>query len=110
MEAPGGELNLSVLLTQVVLKEGATPRDMLRAMVQALYIYHLQSSKIASGSNLVQDCNQGGVLRVSLEYMEQQYERIREDFGTGGWICEGLIARPASNRLVESIFPLPAIA
>lgn len=90
---------------QVVLRQGATPQDMLRAMVQALYLNHLESSEIAVRSNIVGDCSEGGLLRVSHTYMDNQFEKIRQDLRATGWIMEGLIARPATNRLLDVSLP-----
>jgi hypothetical protein len=87
---------------QVVLKEGATPRDMLRAITQAIYLNHLQRTGFSSQRSLMHDSGSGGVLRVSHDFMAQKFEQIRQDIGAAGWICEGLIARPAPNRLLES--------
>lgn len=87
----------------VVLKEGATPRDMLRAMMQAVYLDHLKGTGFTSQRNLVHDSGNGGVLRVSHDFMAQQFEQVQQDIGAAGWICEGLIARPAPNRLLESV-------
>lgn len=88
------------LYLQVVLKEGATPRDMLRAMMHAIYLNHLEGTGITS---LEQDSGKGHcVLRVSHDFMARQFEQIKQDIGAAGWICEGLIARPAPNRLLES--------
>lgn len=87
---------------QVVLKEGATPRDMLRAMMQAIYLDYLQGTGFTSHRNLMHDSGNGGVLRVSHDFVVNQFEQIRQDIAGVGWICEGLIARPAPNRLLES--------
>ncbi|KAG0563427.1 hypothetical protein KC19_8G030500 [Ceratodon purpureus] len=86
----------------VVLKEGATPRDMLRAMMQAIYLNHLQGTGFTSQRSLIHDSGNGGVLRVSHDFMAQKFDQIRQDIGAAGWICEGLVARPAPNRLLES--------
>lgn len=86
----------------VVLKEGATPRDMLRAMMQAIYLDYLQGTGFTSHRNLMHDSGNGGVLRVSHDFVVNQFEQIRQDIAGVGWICEGLIARPAPNRLLES--------
>lgn len=99
----GGGFNDDYL--QVVLKEGATPRDMLRAMMQALYLNHLEGTGFTSQRNLLHDSRKGGVLRVSHDFMAQQFEQIKQDIGAAGWICEGLIARPAPNRLLEGVTP-----
>jgi hypothetical protein len=90
---------------QVVLRQDATPQDMLRAIVQALYLNHLESSQIAARSNIVGDCSEGGLLRVSHTYMDNQFEKIRQDLRATGWIMEGLIARPATNRLLDVSLP-----
>jgi hypothetical protein len=78
---------------------------MLRAMVQALYLNHLESSEIAVRSNIVGDCSEGGLLRISHTYMDNQFEKIRQDLRATGWIMEGLIARPATNRLLDVSLP-----
>lgn len=97
-------------VVQVVLKEGATPRDMLRAMTQAIYLNHLERTGFTSKRDLVHDSRSGGALRVSHAFMTQQFEQIKQDLGAAGWICEGLIARPAPNRLLESVHATPTLA
>lgn len=70
--------------------------------MQALYFRHLQITDMTSKSNLSQASDKGSLLRLTHEYMQQHFENIKHDLGAAGWICEGLIARPAPNRLLES--------
>lgn len=83
---------------------------MLRAMMQAIYLNHLEGTGFTSKRDLVHDSRSGGVLRVSHAYMAKQFEQIKQDLGAAGWICEGLIARPAPNRLLESMQATPTLA
>lgn len=70
--------------------------------MQAIYLNHLQGAGFTSQRSIMHDSGNGGVLRVSQDFMAQKFEQIRQDIRAAGWICEGLIARPAPNRLLES--------
>ncbi|KAG6557415.1 hypothetical protein Mapa_000684 [Marchantia paleacea] len=84
----------------VVLKDAASPRDMLRAMVQLMYIYNSDKDQNMS-AGIIRDCSRDGILRVTYNLMDKNFDSITGVLAEGGWVSDGLVARPAPNRLVE---------
>lgn len=85
---------------QVVLKEGASPQDMFRAMVQAVYFLNFSSDRFVLSGDLVSDCKTGGILQVTHDLMDKNFESITHALSAAGWVSDGVLARAAPNRLL----------
>ncbi|GAU28071.1 hypothetical protein TSUD_223120 [Trifolium subterraneum] len=83
----------------VVLKENCSQLDMLKALFQVNYLYWLEKNAGIEGRGSLYDCNPGGRLQISLEYAEREFNHVRNDGESVGWITDGLIARPLPNRI-----------
>lgn len=82
----------------VVLKETCSQLDMLKALFQVNYLYWLEKNAGIEGRGTLYDCKPGGRLQISLEYAEREFNHVRDDGESVGWITDGLIARPLPNR------------
>ncbi|XP_057845795.1 protein root UVB sensitive 1, chloroplastic isoform X2 [Cryptomeria japonica] len=90
----------------VMLKSGASPQDMLRAMFQICYLYWLERHLVIKSRNIISDCEPGGKLTRSLEYMQREFDALQQNATTVGWLPDGLVARPLPFRLhVDNILP-----
>ncbi|CAA7036793.1 unnamed protein product [Microthlaspi erraticum] len=83
----------------VMLKESASPQDMLRSLFQVNYLYWLEKNAGIEATNTYSDCKPGGRLHFSLDYVRREFEVAKEDSESVGWVTEGLIARPLPNRI-----------
>ncbi|XP_058777633.1 protein root UVB sensitive 1, chloroplastic-like [Vicia villosa] len=83
----------------VVLKENCSQQDMLKALFQVNYLYWLEKNAGIEGRGSLHDCKPGGRLQISLEYAEREFNHVRNDGESVGWITDGLIARPMPNRI-----------
>ncbi|XP_054775928.1 protein root UVB sensitive 1, chloroplastic isoform X2 [Prosopis cineraria] len=83
----------------VVLKENCSPQDMLKALFQVSYLYWLEKNAGIEGRGTVDDSKPGGRLQLSLDYVEREFNHVRNDGETVGWVTDGLIARPLPNRI-----------
>ncbi|CAN8254995.1 unnamed protein product [Cochlearia groenlandica] len=83
----------------VMLKESASPQDMLRSLFQVNYLYWLEKNAGIEASSTFSDCKPGGRLHISLDYVRREFEHAKEDSELVGWVTEGLIARPQPNRI-----------
>ncbi|CAI0390585.1 unnamed protein product [Linum tenue] len=83
----------------VVLKESCSPLDMLQSVFQANYLYWLERNAGMEARSISADCERGGKLRLSLEYVRWEFDHAREDSVSVGWAADGLIARPLPNRV-----------
>lgn len=94
----------------VVLKEGSSAQDMLRSMFQVSYLYWLERNAGIKPNTTINDCRLGGRLRISLEYVQNEFNHVKNDSEVNGWIVDGLIARPLSNRvrIGSKLVSLPA--
>lgn len=86
------------VMIQVVLKETCSQLDMLKALFQVNYLYWLEKNAGIEGRGTLYDCKPGGRLQISLEYAEREFNHVRNDGESVGWITDGLIARPLPNR------------
>lgn len=86
-------------LLQVVLKENCSPQDMLKALFQASYLYWLEKNAGIEGRGTIDDSKPGGKLMLSLDYVEREFNHVKRDSETVGWVTDGLIARPLPNRI-----------
>ncbi|GAB2272797.1 Protein root UVB sensitive 1, chloroplastic [Dionaea muscipula] len=92
----------------VVLKEGASQQDMLKSLFQVNYLYWLENSAGIDSRNVSDDCRRGGKLQISLEYVREEFNHVKNDSELLGWITDGLIARPSPCRISLNNIPLPA--
>ncbi|XVF52135.1 hypothetical protein PTKIN_Ptkin04bG0240300 [Pterospermum kingtungense] len=83
----------------VVLKESASPQDMLKSVFQVNYLYWLERNAGIEASSASSDCRPGGRLQISLEYVQREFNHVKIDSESVGWVTDGLIARPLSNRI-----------
>ncbi|KAL9254673.1 root UVB sensitive 1, chloroplastic-like protein [Drosera capensis] len=92
----------------VVLKEGASKQDMLKSLFQANYLYWLENNAGINSQNIFDDCRPGGKLQLSLEYVQEEFNHVKNDSESLGWLTDGLIARPSSCRISLGNTPLVA--
>ncbi|KAL2619915.1 hypothetical protein R1flu_000120 [Riccia fluitans] len=86
----------------VVLKDTASPRDMLRAMVQSIYMYNYCQGREDASGGVIKGCSsRDGILRVTYNLMDENFDRITAALADRDWVSDGLVARPAPNRLTE---------
>ncbi|KAL3692472.1 hypothetical protein R1sor_006123 [Riccia sorocarpa] len=88
----------------VVLKENASPRDMLRALVQLIYIYNYGKERTEASSGIEKDSSsRDGILRVTYNLMDENFDKITRALADRNWVSDGLVARPAPNRLTQGV-------
>ncbi|PIN07926.1 hypothetical protein CDL12_19505 [Handroanthus impetiginosus] len=83
----------------VVLKESSSAQDMLKSLFQVSYLYWLERNAGIRPSNTVDDCRPGGRLQISLEYVQNEFNHVKNDSEIAGWVVDGLIARPLPNQV-----------
>ncbi|KAK7307408.1 hypothetical protein VNO77_40445 [Canavalia gladiata] len=83
----------------VVLKENCSQLDMLKALFQVNYLYWLEKNAGIGGKGALRDSKPGGRLHLSLDYVEREFNHVRNDGESVGWVMDGLIARPLPNRI-----------
>ncbi|KAK4435575.1 protein root UVB sensitive 1, chloroplastic [Sesamum alatum] len=83
----------------VVLKESSSPQDMLKSLFQVCYLYWLERNAGIQSSTIIGDCRPGGRLQLSLGYVQSEFNHVKNDGETAGWVVDGLIARPLPNRV-----------
>ncbi|KAM1012187.1 hypothetical protein FF1_042275 [Malus domestica] len=83
----------------VVLKETSSLQDMLRALFQVNYLYWLEKNAGYEARGTSVDCKPGGWLHLSLEYVRREFNHVKNDAESAGWVTDGLIARPLPNRI-----------
>ncbi|KAL9247016.1 hypothetical protein vseg_020488 [Gypsophila vaccaria] len=83
----------------VVLKENASPQDMLRSLYQVNFLYWLETNAGIKSRTVSDDCKPGGKLQISLEYAEREFDHVKHDSELAGWVLDGLIARPLCHRI-----------
>lgn len=83
----------------IVLKEGSSPEDMLKSLFHVSYLYWLERYMGFKPSNVASECRPGGRLEVSLDYAQREFSHVKRDGSDGGWIMDGLIARPLPVRI-----------
>lgn len=72
---------------------------MLKALFQASYLYWLEKNAGIEGRGTIDDSKPGGKLMLSLDYVEREFNHVKRDSETVGWVTDGLIARPLPNRI-----------
>ncbi|XP_066315645.1 protein root UVB sensitive 1, chloroplastic-like [Miscanthus floridulus] len=83
----------------IVLKEGSSPEDMLKSLFHVSYLYWLERYMGFKPSNVASECRPGGRLDVSLDYAQREFSHVKHDGSDGGWVMDGLIARPLPVRI-----------
>lgn len=83
----------------MVLKESSSAQDMLKSVFQVCYLYWLERNAGIKSSTLTDDCRPGGRLQICLEYVEREFNHVKNDGELAGWTVDGLIARPLPNRV-----------
>lgn len=83
----------------VILKESALPRDMLRSLYQINFLYWLETNAGIKSRNASGDCRPGGKLHLSMEYVQREFNHVKNDSELAGWVTDGLIARPLPHRI-----------
>ena len=86
-------------MLQVMLKESALPKDMLKALFHVNYLHWLERNAGIEARSAANDCKPGGRLQISLEYVEREFIHVKYDGELAGWLTDGLIARPLNNRI-----------
>lgn len=83
----------------IVLKESSSPKEMLKSLFQVNYLYWLEKNAGIEARGVSMDCKPGGRLQMSLDYVRREFNHVKNDSESVGWIADGLIARPLSNRI-----------
>ncbi|CAM8920309.1 unnamed protein product [Rhodiola kirilowii] len=83
----------------VILKESSTPQDMLKSLFHVNYLYWLERNAGIKMTSTGDDCQPGGRLHISLDYVQREFNHVKLDGELAGWTTEGLIARPLPNRI-----------
>ncbi|KAM7493737.1 hypothetical protein LguiB_028346 [Lonicera macranthoides] len=84
----------------VILKESSSPQDMLKSLFHVNYLYWLEKYVGIKSRSPSDDCRPGGKLQISLEYVQREFDHVRNDGELAGWVTDGLIARPLPNRIL----------
>lgn len=83
----------------VILKNKASPQDMLRAMFQICHLYWLERHLGVESRKIINDCMAGGKLALSHDFMVREFDNLQKKAATVGWYPEGLVARPSPFRV-----------
>ncbi|PWA36923.1 root UVB sensitive family [Artemisia annua] len=83
----------------VILKDVCTPQDMLKSMFHVSYLYWLEKNVGLNSVGISDDCGPGGMLQISLEYVEREFNHAKRDGELAGWVTDSLIARPKPHRI-----------
>lgn len=86
-------------MDQVVLKESSSPHDMLKALFHVNYLYWLEKNAGFEARSVSNDCRYGGRLQISLEYVQREFNHVKRDGESMGWVTDGLVARPLPTRI-----------
>ncbi|KAK9148529.1 hypothetical protein Scep_007286 [Stephania cephalantha] len=94
----------------IILKEGSSPKDMLKSLFHVNYLYWLEKNVGIESGSISNDCKSGGKLQISLDYVQREFNHVRNDGELAGWSVDGLIVRPLPNRIcVENVSSVPII-
>lgn len=85
-----------------MLKESSSPLDMLKALFHVNYLYWLEKNAGIQAVSISNDCRDGGRLQMSLDYVQREFDIVKNDIEAMGWVADGLIARPLPNRIRPS--------
>lgn len=82
---------------------------MLKSVFHVSYLHWLERKAGMMGRSAYDDCRPGGRLQISLEYVQREFEHVKNDSEMVGWACDlGLIARPLPIRISLGLGPGPA--
>ncbi|KAA0048515.1 protein root UVB sensitive 1 [Cucumis melo var. makuwa] len=62
-----------------MLKESASPVDMLKAVFHVNYLHWLERNAGITARSASNDCRPGGRLQMSLEYVEREFKHVKYD-------------------------------
>ncbi|KAJ6701029.1 RUS1 FAMILY PROTEIN C16ORF58 [Salix koriyanagi] len=83
----------------VVLKESSSAHDMLKSLFQVNYLYWLERNAGFEARSISADCRPEGRLQISLEYARREFNHVKNDSVSMGWVADGLIARCSPVRV-----------
>ncbi|KAK1430796.1 hypothetical protein QVD17_13813 [Tagetes erecta] len=83
----------------VILKDTCSPQDMLKSMFHVSYLYWLEKNVGLKPVSIYDDCTPGGMLQISLEYVEREFNHAKHDGELAGWVTDSLVARPLPHRI-----------
>ncbi|KAJ0593928.1 putative Root UVB sensitive family [Helianthus annuus] len=83
----------------VILKDTCSPQDMLKSMFHVSYLYWLEKNVGLKPVSIYDDCGPGGMLQISLEYVEREFNHAKHDGELAGWVTDSLVARPLPHRI-----------
>ncbi|XP_076912903.1 protein root UVB sensitive 1, chloroplastic-like [Bidens hawaiensis] len=83
----------------VILKDTCSPQDMLKSMFHVSYLYWLEKNVGLKSVSIRDDCGLGGMLQISLEYVEREFNHAKHDGELAGWVTDSLVARPLPHRI-----------
>ncbi|KAI7738757.1 hypothetical protein M8C21_018608, partial [Ambrosia artemisiifolia] len=63
----------------VILKDTCSPQDMLKSMFHVSYLYWLEKNVGLKPVSIYDDCRPGGMLQISLEYVEREFNHAKHD-------------------------------
>lgn len=83
----------------MILKDICSPQDMLKSMFHVNYLYWLEKNVGLKSVGIFDDCGIGGMLQISLEYVEREFNHAKQDGELAGWVTDSLVARPLPHRI-----------
>ncbi|PWA86623.1 Protein kinase, ATP binding site-containing protein [Artemisia annua] len=83
----------------VILKDVCSTRDMLKSMFHVSYLCWLEKNVGLNSIGISADCGPGGMLQISLDYVEREFNHAKRDGELAGWVTDSLIARPKPHRI-----------
>ncbi|XP_024996495.1 protein root UVB sensitive 1, chloroplastic isoform X2 [Cynara cardunculus var. scolymus] len=83
----------------VIVKDTCSPQDMLKSMFHVNYLYWLEKNVGLKFVSTSDDCSPGGMLQISLEYVEREFDHAKHDGEVAGWVTDSLVARPLPHRI-----------
>ncbi|GJV97301.1 protein root UVB sensitive 1, chloroplastic [Tanacetum coccineum] len=63
------------------------------------YLYWLEKNVGLNSTGISDDCGPGGMLQISLEYVEREFNHAKRDGELAGWVTDSVIARPKPHRI-----------
>jgi len=68
-------------------------------MFHVSYLYWLEKNVGLKSVSTNGDCTPGGLLQISLEYVEREFNHAKHDGEAAGWVTDSLVARPLPHRI-----------
>ncbi|KAK3029739.1 hypothetical protein RJ639_038016, partial [Escallonia herrerae] len=63
----------------VILRESSLPQDMLKSLFHVSYLYWLEKNVGIKSIRAKEDCGPGGILQISLEYVQREFNHVKND-------------------------------